>query len=297
MTNEQLTFSEDEGRRMGLSVALTKTLRSLRSVDAVPAPQRCPALASDESECDGTTHWLAQPVRMSAVRRCQLERYRSERKRLVAQLALCGYQPSWDSIEDPVAPTLRNLLAADRHVEGLAGLLRALDALMRRGPAAAGHVHLEGTVGTAKTHALLVLYFLVLWGGRSAAWLTSSEVRAVAAALRSFDEERVAAAGSRLMSWQRCQVLVLDDLGDQLSDVRARSAGSTPMSALLQDLLNGTRARLFWSSNLDERQLVDHPDFGLRVVDRLTADHQGMQRIHVKLDGPSQRHAAAREVG
>lgn len=295
MMNELVTFSESEGRLMQVgTVARRKADVGLNHQGAADI-RPCPALASDEGECDGLNHSVPGAFRMG--RRCRLATYKAERKRLTAQLALCGYDPSWDCIADPVPATLRNLLAADRHVDGLPDLLRALDALMRRGAAAAGHVHLEGTVGTAKTHALLVLYFLVLWGGRKAAWLTSSDLRTTAADLRSLDEERAAAAGSRLMCWQRCQVLVLDDLAYQLSDVRARSAGSTPMSALLQDLLNGTRARLFWSSNLDERQLVDHPDFGLRVVDRLTADHQGMQRIHVKLDGPSQRHAAAREVG
>jgi hypothetical protein len=295
MMNELVTFSEGEGRGMRLGAVARRKADVGLDYQSAADTKPCPALASDEGDCDGLSHSVPGAFRMG--RRCRLATYKAERRRLTAQLALCGYDPSWDCIADPVPGTLRNLLAADRHVDGLPDLLRALDALMRRGPAAAGHVHLEGTVGTAKTHALLVLYFLVLWGGRKAAWLTSSDLRTTAADLRSFDEERAAAAGSRLMCWQRCQVLVLDDLGDQLSEVRARSPGSTPMSALLQDLLNGTRARIFWSSNLSDQELSQHPDFGLRVVDRLTSDHLGVPPIPVLLSGASQRHEAARRAG
>lgn len=296
----QFAFTAKEGRALRPTRAVTDLMARIPIEEEPPAEPiemiaACPALRGDEAECKDETHRVRG--RVNTWRPCPLIRYHAERKRLSAQLALCGYGVNVDALAHPVAPELWRLLDARRDVAGLEDLIAAIATILERGPKASGHVALVGTVGTAKTHALLLLFFWARWHGVRAAWLTSSDLREVAQEMRAFDEERQAAAKGTLKGWREKQLLVFDDLGDALSDIRAREPGSTPVSALMQDLLNGSEARIFWSSNLgakDATELRQHPDLGARVTDRLYADHRGEPCIKVALSGPSQRHHQAR---
>lgn len=306
----QHVFTTEEGRKLGPIRAVTDLLARI-PIEQEPQPAEpiqmiaaCPALRADEGKCWHGAHSLQG---FNNWRTCPLVRYHAERQRLSAQLALCGYGVNVDALARPIAPELGRLLDARRDVAGLEDLIAAIAAIIERGPKASGHVALVGTVGTAKTHALLLLFFWARWNGVRAAWLTSSDLRELAQELRAFDEERQAAARGILKSWQAKHLLVFDDLGDSLSDPRAREPGSSAVAALMQDLLNGSEARIFWSSNLGVRRADDekknrkavdelrqHADLGPRVVDRLSADHRGAPCIAVHLEGSSQRHHAAR---
>lgn len=318
MTTEQ----RDEIRELGITRKLTDVLARAPIFEAPAgnAPLRaCPALRADEVECRDGGHEIAGTAhpktgRNATYRDCPMKLYRDERKRFKAQLALCGYDERRDELAEPIAASLWALLDRQRGVTGLGELIDAISTIIERGPRSGGHLALIGTVGTAKTHALLLLYFWALHCGVRVSWVTSSELRELAQEMRSFDEERQAAAQGRLKFLRGRELIIIDDLGDQLSDIRAREPGSTGVSALLQDLLNGSMARLFWSSNLgimlpvasdnpkarqaESQRAMDelrgHADLGPRVTDRLFADHRGVAAIRVQLEGASQRYHHAR---
>ena len=63
-------------------------------------PETCP-MAKPGERCRHGWHELE-----SGVKPCPLERYRSERKRLSQELALCGYGLERDEMRDPVGPAL-----------------------------------------------------------------------------------------------------------------------------------------------------------------------------------------------
>ena len=69
----------------------------LSRVQTLPdAPETCPAVKLGE-RCRHGWHELAVGVKP-----CPMERYRSERKRLAQELALCGYGAERDEMKDPI---------------------------------------------------------------------------------------------------------------------------------------------------------------------------------------------------
>lgn len=244
----------------------------------------CPALDGD-ARCDGLLH--SAPGQPST--RCRLRYYREERKRLSAQLALCGVGPEVDENETQISLALLRSLDQSRSVSGLRGALAAVRKHLDAWPAG-GHFALTGSMGLAKTHILLALFFDALYRGVSAAWVTSGDLRALAQDRESRREQTQDEAMQRLQTLQGRKLLAIDDIADRLTDARARwEPGSTPSAALLLDMLNGTKARLCWSSNLSSDELAQHPDVGPRVVSRLFADYQGSACTVCALGGDDQR--------
>ncbi len=274
----------------------------------------CPALRADEAECSGGVHilrdgteWAApfrdaktgEDVRISfdkrpASRRCPMRFYHDERKRLSAQLAACGIPAERDMSAGDISSVLLRAIDQHRNVIGLKPALRSTKEVLLAGWPGSGHVAIVGTVGTAKTHLLLALYFAALQAGVSSWWLTSDDLRRVAKDRDSFDDETQDRAATALRGWQQRRLLVIDDIGDRLSEQRARDPGSSRVSALLLDLMNGATARLIWSSNLDEPKLAVHPDIGPRATSRLFADHKETACRVLTLGGEDQRQHAMR---
>src|SRR5688572_6499768 len=176
------SFAKEEGRAMSISRA-TRAIEK-RPVEVLPNVPRpaCPALRDDETGCQDGDHFVqndveyqswyydrltgqkvARTLLRNATRDCPLKRYQAERRRLDAQLSLCGYGADRDGLADPIGPALGKLLDSRRDVAGLDDLIAAVAELIQRGPRAAGHAAFVGTVGTAKTHVLLLLYFTALW--------------------------------------------------------------------------------------------------------------------------------------
>jgi len=274
----------------------------------------CPALRPDEIECSGGVHVLrpgtewsgpfrdaktGEIIKLSfdkrpASRRCPMRFYHDERKRLAAQLGACGIPASRDMSMGGISTTLLRSIDQHRNVVGLKPALRATKDVLTDGWPGTGHVAIVGTVGTAKTHLLLALYFAALEAGTSSWWLTSDDLRRVAKDRDSFDSETQDRAETALRGWQQRKLLVIDDIGDRLSDPRAHDPGSSRVSALLLDLLNGSGVRLLWSSNLDEPKLAAHPDVGPRATSRLFADHKEKACRILNLGGEDQRQHAMR---
>lgn len=275
----------------------------------------CPVLTDVSLRCDGSTHMAAPDIRpRPPVVPCPLRRYRTERQRLAAALALCGYAEDRDAEKAPIGVTLFRLIDQNREVDGLRAALKAAKGMpprtrieldpSQRDPMGIvlavevdnwrGHFALTGTVGTAKTHILLAMYFSRLWEGQSAWWIPANDLRQVAKDRNSVREQEQEAADLQLRTWQARKLLIIDDLGDRLSDPRARDPGSTQVSALLTDLLNGTSAQVWWSSNLDADKLREHADVGPRAVSRLFADHRGVACKVVSIGGQDQRQHAMR---
>lgn len=258
--------------RLGLSDKLMAALEA----QAPPRemPRTCPALRDDEEGCVDGSH----PIRgtRNDYRRCRLLRYRSERKRLESQLALCGYPASMDEVATPIARSLWLGIDPTRSVAGLREELAKVAAFVRKGWNRPGHLALIGDTGTVKSHVLLSCYFGALWEGLSGTWITMAEIRQLAKDLESHTERTVHDAEYRLITWQRSKLLVIDDIGDRLTDQRARDGGSTRAAAVLLDLLNGHTGRRLFASNLDADKLRDHPDVGARQVSRLFSDHRAI---------------------
>lgn len=269
----------------------------------------CPALRPDEEECRGGRHTLKADVEWQATfrdanegremrvrfagapasRMCPMRFYHDERRRLSAQLSACGIPASQDMSAGGISQALLRGIDQHRAVIGLRDALQATKQIRDAGWPSCGHFAIIGTVGTAKTHLLLALYFSALEAGISSWWLTSGDLRQVAKDQASYDDADQDKARTRLSSWQHRKLLVIDDLGDRLSDQRSQDPGTSQVSALLLDLLNGTTARIFWSSNLAEAGLRKHPDIGPRAVSRLFADHSGTACRVVALGGEDQR--------
>lgn len=297
---------------------LLARLRAKHAGDIASAPSdqpTCPALRPDEVVCASGMHSLRLDAEWSGkavdgrtgetcgfvatgyktARLCRLAGYHRERKRLSAQLVLCGYASGRDALRYPIGPTLLDLIDEKRPDEATgkpyAGLLKVkptIRAILKTPWTDGGHVLILGSMGVVKSHALLSLYFSALWDGVPALWLCSGDLRDVAKDLSSFDEDKAREAQATIDAWKRRPLLFLDDLADQLSDLRASGGGTTKAAAVLCDLLNGSAQRRFISSNLqagpassgektkDGATIPDglrqHPDIGPRATDRLFAD-------------------------
>lgn len=266
--------------------------------------RKCPALLDDECECVGGHHSLTNLVGLVS-RQCGLIRYRAELQARAELLSACL---NGAAVSDPVGDQLRKAIDEDRPVAKLGAMLALLDAVRQRGfRGQAGHIGLTGSIGTAKTHALLCLHFSALWQGVNSRWVTTGQLADLALRKESYDRADRTAYVSELVQLQRAAILCLDDLGDRISDPRAKEPGSTTQAGVLLDLLNGFSGRIFLTSNLpsqgrkDEPQdqghaqtMASHPDLGPRVVSRLRADHKGVSALGIGLLGRDQRRFVAR---
>jgi hypothetical protein len=259
-----------------------------------PPVKACPALRADETECRDGCHVLADAPR--TIRPCRLRRYREERARLAAQLQACGVAADLDAMKIDLGGVLLRQLDRARGVTQLGDLVQVLSGALGRDLRGGPHLALLGDCGTGKTHALLALHFGALWRGVRSLYLTSGVLRDLAAARAAYDEIERANAEQRLRGWQGAELLLLDDLGDRASSLGSREAGSSHVAAVLLDLLNGTMARIAWSSNLQLGALEQHPDIGKRAVSRLTADRMGLPCELLDLRGADQRQHALRRA-
>lgn len=243
-----------------------------------PERSECPG-ASVKVICQGG--WHADATTGACLGRCRWQHYRAESERLSTELAKCGVsfaRYGWKLHEALInridlkrsgVPT--ELRAARDHVAAWAGLGRSSGASER------GNVAFVGDTGTAKTMLMIALYFADLLTGLHVLWVPQSALRAVALDLRSPDLVVRGAAKSRLATWQRADVLYLEDLADRAPDsVRADGA--------LLDLLNGSTGRLVIGTNLSSGELQQHADVGPRAVSRLFADWVDVQAIRKGLD-------------
>lgn len=310
MTHEELVRIRDEAARREERVRP----RALRDLDKLgqdtgalmadlaritqqlpdPAPlASCPALQPDEESCECDAHYLRGVL---ATRVCPLTWYKAARVNLSGALALCGYGADLDCLTHPVAELLRRKLELRPEVRGLDGLIELVDQALARGfRGQAGHLALIGTPGTAKTHALLTLYFAALWEGVPARWVESAKLARLAQARESRREDEHDAATTELRNLRAAKILFIDDLGDRITDQYAKVPGSTKYAALMLDLLNKYEGRVMWSSNLpiDPKaaglKLTDHPDVGPRLLSRLLADHKEVPALGADLEGLDQR--------
>jgi len=234
-----------------------------------------------------------------------MERYRSERKRLAQELALCGYGEARDEMKDPVGPALFKSVDPKRDavtlgaegVKELRAVLERLDALRlaalhkpdhtdyRRGQC---NIALIGSTGTAKTMLNFALYFAWLRRGLSCHWLEQGELIRQAKNLASGIEGLPESAQSWLASIKRYKILFLSDLAAQKAD-KSTEPGTSPLANLLLSLLSGFSGRVVFDSNLDSDKLRAHPDMGARIVSRLFADRGGAACEVLTLSGADQR--------
>jgi len=263
----------------------------LSRVQLQPDTERgaCPRANLGE-ECQGDHHWRADTRN---ARRCPLAIYRSERVRLKAALALCGYE---QSNADEVGPWLYNHVKPDRDaatlgpdgVANLKAVLASVKKLRRAGADGPQHVAIYGNTGTAKTMLSLSLYFAWLHDGASCHWIEQGELIRQAKNLHSGLAGVPEIAESWLATVRRYKVLFLSDLGSQRADKSAEE-GSSVLANLLLTLLNGFSGRLIWDCNLDAIQMRKHPDIGPRIYSRLCADRNGAPMDLLVLDGADQR--------
>ncbi len=272
----------------------------LSNVTTLPdSPETCPAVKPGE-RCRHGWHELAVGVRP-----CPMERYRSERKRLAQELALCGYGEARDEMKDPVGPALFRSVdpkrdAATLGAEGvkeLRAVLERLDALRlaalhkpdhadyRRGQC---NIALIGSTGTAKTMLNFALYFAWLRRGLSCHWLEQGELIRQAKNLASGIEGLPESAQSWLASIKRYKILFLSDLAAQKAD-KSTEPGTSPLANLLLTLLSSFSGRVVFDSNLNDLDLRKHPDIGVRIVSRLFADRGGSPCEVLTLWGADQR--------
>lgn len=297
---------QDIGRAAAESAALVADLKRLaeRFADAEEDAPGCPALGPDEESCECDSHYVRGGL---GVRVCPLTWYKSARQSLAGELALCGYGRELDPLRTPVAGELRKRLELRPEVTGLQGLLELVDVAMERGfRGQAGHLALIGTPGSAKTHALLTLYFAALQEGIAARWVESAHLARLAQLRDSKRDEEADHAASELRNLRAAKLLFLDDLGDRITDPYCKTPGSSKYAALLLDLLNKYTGRVFWSSNLGADgkkgpQLADHPDIGPRLLSRLLADHRTpggtlVPVLGAALEGLDQRRQALRSA-
>lgn len=296
----------DLGRVVDSASSLVADLARLREQFAgdEAAPPACPALGPDEESCECDSHYVRGGL---GVRVCPLTWYRQARATLSGELALCGYPPGTDAMRVPVASELRRKLELRPEVSGLEGLLEMVDEALRRGfRGQAGHVALIGTPGSAKTHALLVLYFAALQEGVPARWVESAHLARLAQLRESRRDEESDHAANELRNLRAAKMLFIDDLGDRVTDPYCKTPGGSKFAALLLDLLNKYTGRVLWSSNLgadgkEGPQLGDHPDVGPRVLSRLLGDHRSpsgelVPALGAKLDGLDQRRHQMRTI-
>ncbi len=262
-------------------------------------PETCP-MAKPGERCRHGWHELE-----SGAKPCPLERYRSERKRLAQELALCGYGEARDEMKDPIGPALFKSVdpkrdAATLGAEGvkeLRSVLERLDALRlaalhkpdhadyRRGQC---NIALIGSTGTAKTMLNFALYFAWLRRGLSCHWLEQGELIRQAKNLASGIEGLPESAQSWLASIKRYKILFLSDLAAQKAD-KSTEAGTSPLANLLLSLLSSFSGRVVFDSNLGDDKLRMHPDMGPRIVSRLFADRGGSPCEVLTLWGADQR--------
>ena len=262
-------------------------------------PETCPMAKAGE-RCRHGWHELA-----SGVKPCPMERYRSERKRLAQELALCGYGQERDEIKDPVGTALFKSVdpkrdAATLGAEGVKELRSVLDKLAalqlaalhkpdhtdyRRGQC---NIALIGSTGTAKTMLNFALYFAWLRRGLSCHWLEQGELIRQAKNLASGIEGLPESAQSWLASIKRYKILFLSDLAAQKAD-KSTEAGTSPLANLLLTLLSSFSGRVVFDSNLGADDLRKHPDMGARIVSRLFADRGGSPCEVLTLSGADQR--------
>lgn len=250
------------------TVAVLMQMREAAAVARKFEPERsqCPG-ASAEVICQGG--WHAEAATGASRGKCRWEHYKAEAARLSTELAKCGVSFArfgWKlhealigriDLKRPGVPT--ELRAARDHVAAWAGMGRSSGASER------GNVAFVGDTGTAKTMLMLALYFSDLLTGMHVLWVPQSALRAVALDLRSLDLTTRGSAKSRIATWQRADVLYLEDLADRASDL-------VRLDGILLDLLNSLTGRLVIGSNLSAGQLSQHADVGPRAVSRLFAD-------------------------
>ncbi len=258
---------------LGFSEGLALQLAANEANGQIGPPRNCPAILEDEEGCIRGSH----PIRgqKNRVRDCRLNLYRSERKRLAAQLSLCGYPEHEDEIQVPIGPALWSSIDPKRKVQNLREELKRASEYKRRGWQSAGHLALIGDTGTVKSHIIFALYFSALWDGISGWYLTMGDLRQASKELDSHSERVAHDAEYRVRGWRKRKLLVFDDLGDRLTDQRmSREPGSTKAAALLLDILNGHSGKRMFAANLDSDALAEHPDVGARAVSRLFGDHR-----------------------
>lgn len=263
----------------------------LSRVQTLPdSPETCPAVKPGE-RCRNGWHELASGVKL-----CPMERYRSERKRLAQELALCGYSEARDEIRDDIGTVLFRSVdpkrdAATLGAEGvkeLRGVLRRVGELKQEGAAGRCNVALLGSTGTAKTMLNFALYFAWLRRGLSCHWLEQGELIRQAKNLASGIEGLPESAQSWLASIKRYKILFLSDLAAQKAD-KSTEAGTSPLANLLLTLLSSFSGRVVFDSNLNDLDLRKHPDIGVRIVSRLFADRGGSPCEVMTLWGADQR--------
>lgn len=262
-------------------------------------PETCPMAKAGE-RCRHGWHELE-----SGAKPCPLERYRSERKRLSQELALCGYGLERDEMIDPIGPALFKSIDPNRDaatlgaegVKELRAVLERLDALRlaalhkpdhkdyRKGQC---NIALIGSTGTAKTMLNFALYFAWLRRGLSCHWLEQGELIRQAKNLASGIEGLPESAQSWLSSIKRYKILFLSDLAAQKAD-KSTEPGTSPLANLLLTLLSSFSGRVVFDSNLKALDLRKHPDIGVRIVSRLFADRGGSPCEVMTLWGADQR--------
>lgn len=251
---------------------------------ALPPPTSAPScslLRPGESACRGGWHELAD----GTTRRCPIMACTTERRRLAGLLHGCGVPRSFDETQEDISEALLRRIDSRRNVEGLPNLLQVTREAMAD-PAGA-NTALVGSCGTAKTQALLAIYFAALRKGIKAQWRSARDLHELALRITSFDETERRRGHDVRRAWAAAELLVLDDLGDRRSDPRA------PYSGLLLDVLAGGAA-VAWSSNLDEAGLRAHDDVKDRAVSRLFGDRGDKPCRIVSLLGEDQRQHALR---
>ena len=253
-------------------------------------PETCP-MAKPGERCRHGWHELE-----SGVKPCPLERYRSERKRLSQELALCGYGEARDEMSEDIGTVLFRSVdpkrdAATLGAEGvkeLRGVLRRVGEIKQEGATGRCNVALIGSTGTAKTMLNFALYFAWLRRGLSCHWLEQGELIRQAKNLASGIEGLPESAQSWLASIKRYKILFLSDLAAQKAD-KSTEPGTSPLANLLLTLLSSFSGRVVFDSNLNDLDLRKHPDIGVRIVSRLFADRGGSPCEVLTLWGADQR--------
>ena len=263
----------------------------LSRVQPLPdAQETCPAVKPGE-RCRNGWHELD-----SGVRPCPMERYRSERKRLAQELALCGYGEARDEMVEDIGTVLFRSVDPKRDaatlggegVKELRGVLRRVGELKQEGAAGRCNVALIGSTGTAKTMLNFALYFAWLRLGMSCHWLEQGELIRQAKNLASGIDGLPESAQSWLASIKRYKILFLSDLAAQKAD-KSTEPGTSPLANLLLSLLSSFSGRVVFDSNLNDLDLRKHPDIGVRIVSRLFADRGGSPCEVLTLWGADQR--------